>query len=67
MPFIDVFEAQPYGTNKHLNYKHSKAILIDDNAGVRKSFETKINRKTIDANKNILKSLQKILDNLQNV
>ena len=63
MPYVSMFVAQEYGTPKQtaLNRKIKKAILVDDNEKVRKMWDTPIQRKSIDANGNIIKELWKLL------
>lgn len=53
-----------YGTPKNscTKFYTGKQFLIDDSEDVRKSFENNYNRFSIDANKDILKELLKILD-----
>jgi hypothetical protein len=64
MPFIDFFEAQPYGTPKQTNFHHTQCILIDDNEEVRKDFETPHRRKTFDANLDIIEFLTDLANSL---
>ena len=64
MPFIDEFEAQPYGTPKQTNYRNCNCILIDDNAEVRASFETPHRRKAYDANLDIIEFLTDLANSL---
>ena len=64
IPFITEFECQPYGTPKQTNYRNTKCILIDDNAEVRASFETKHRRKTFDANDDICAFLTDLYNKL---
>ena len=64
IPFITEFEYQPYGTPKQTNYRNTKCILIDDNAEVRESFETKHRRKTFDANDDICAFLTDLYNEL---
>lgn len=54
-----------YGTPKSscTEFYTGKQFLIDDNEDVRKSFENNYNRFSVDANKDILKELLKILGN----
>ena len=50
-----------YGTTKLKAAKYKNSILVDDNAAIRNGWN---GHSTIDANKNILKELQKVLDTL---
>lgn len=63
MPYISEFYAQEYGTPKqYAPIKRAKEmILVDDNKEVRKMWETEKQRKTIDANLDIIKELKKLL------
>lgn len=63
MPYITEFYTQVYGVPKQIApIRQAKTmILIDDNAGVRKTWETKKQRKTIDANLDIIAELRKLL------
>lgn len=53
----DEFHGVQYGTPKHTVIKADRKILIDDNENVRKKWTGD----TIDANKNIITALQKII------
>lgn len=59
MPYVKHFTAQKYGTPKQraLNKNVKYAILVDDNAEVREMWETPKQRKTIDANGDIITAL----------
>lgn len=62
--FIKDIVCQPYGQPKQyaIRQRKTQMILVDDNNEVRKMWETKIQRKTIDATKNIIDELEKLLD-----
>ena len=51
LPEIDEFHAIPYGTPKQsvINTKQGYHILVDDNEEVRKTWDTKVRRKSVDA------------------
>lgn len=57
LPCVSEFHCIKYGTPKQSVCKVKKSILIDDNAEVRAVW----NGETIDANKNIMKELKKLL------
>ena len=63
MPYVSEFYAQEYGTPKqYAPAKRAKEmILVDDNKEVREMWETEKQRKTIDANLNIIEELKKLL------
>jgi hypothetical protein len=60
LPCATEIHVVKYGTPKHKVAKIKDAILIDDDARVRAQWE-KTNNPTIDATKDILKELEKIL------
>lgn len=65
MPWVSEFYAQTYGEPKQ-NAPTSRAkrmILIDDNAEVKAKWDTVKQRISIDATKNIIEELKKLLDN----
>lgn len=64
MPYVTEFYAQAYGVPKQIAPVHQAKtmILVDDNADVRKTWETKKQRKTIDANLDIIAELAKLLE-----
>lgn len=63
MPFINEFHAIPYGVPKHTVVKRvTEMWLVDDNADVRAEWETPKQRKTINANEDIISELWKILE-----
>lgn len=62
MPYVNEIFAQVYGTPKQAATNHARLmILVDDNEEVRKMWETPKQRKTIDATKNIIEELKKLL------
>lgn len=63
MPYISEFYIQEYGTPKqYAPAKRAKEmILIDDNQEVREMWKTEKQRKTIDANLDIIEELEKLL------
>jgi hypothetical protein len=65
MPWVTEFYAQTYGEPKQSAPTHRAAqmILVDDNAEVRAKWNTAKQRTSIDATKNIIKELEKLLDN----
>lgn len=65
MPWVTEFYAQTYGEPKQSAPTHRAAqmILVDDNAEVRAKWNTAKQRTSIDATKNIIKKLEKLLDN----
>ena len=64
MPWVTEFYAQTYGEPKQNAPAHRAAqmILVDDNAEVRAKWNTAKQRTSIDATKNIIKELEKLLD-----
>ena len=63
MPYVQEMYCQSYGTPKqHAPKQHSdRMILVDDNKEVRQMWENKRNRTTIDATKDIIAELKKLL------
>lgn len=57
LPCVSEFHCVKYGTPKQSVCKIKESILVDDNAKVRAAW----NGGTIDANKNIMKELKKLL------
>lgn len=53
-----------YGTTKLTTAKHKNSVLVDDNEKVRKGWH---GFATIDATKNIIEELQKLLDFIEGV
>lgn len=62
-PCVSEYHLVKYGTPKHYVRNIKESILVDDNDDVC----AKWRGNTIDANTDIIKELQKLLDNLQNV
>ena len=61
MPFLSEFIAVPYGMPKHkVARRCQKMWLVDDNEDVRNAWNTPKQRKSIDANGNIIEELLKI-------
>ena len=63
LPCVSEFHCVKYGTPKQSVCKIKESILIDDNAEVRAAW----NGETIDANKDIMKELKKLLAFLKEV
>lgn len=63
MPYVTKFTAQKYGTPKQkaLDKTVKLAILVDDNKDVREMWNTPKQRKSIDANGDIIKALWDLL------
>ena len=62
MPFINEFHAIPFGVPKHTVVKRfTEMWLVDDNADVRAQWETPKQRKTINANEDIIAELWKLV------
>lgn len=63
MPYVTKFTAQKYGTPKQkaLDKTVKFAILVDDNKDVREMWNTPKQRKSIDANGDIIKALWDLL------
>lgn len=62
MPYLSDFIAVPYGFPKHKAVKRAAEMwLIDDNEKVRKAWNTPKQRKSIDANGDIIAELLKLL------
>ena len=62
MPFVNEFHAIPYGVPKHTVVKrYAEMWLVDDNAEVRAEWETPKQRKTINANEDIIAELWKLV------
>lgn len=63
MPYVQQVHIQAYGTPKQdaLNKRAKLMVLVDDNEEVRQMWETPKVRKTIDANKDIITELKKLL------
>ena len=66
MPYVQEFFVQEYGTPKQyaINKKSQQMILIDDNKDIRERWNTAKQRKSIDANEDILKALQSLLEEI---
>lgn len=64
MPYVTKFTAQTYGTPKQkaLDKSVKFAILVDDNADVRKMWDTPKQRKSINANNDIISELWKLIN-----
>lgn len=65
LPCVSEFHVVKYGTSKHTTANIKGSILVDDNAQVRKAWESYTEENTtIDASdtKNLLKNLGKVLD-----
>lgn len=63
MPYITSYHPIAYGIPKQKAVKRaSKMILVDDNAEVRKMWDTPKTRKSIDANKDIIAELWKLVE-----
>ena len=63
MPYITQYQPIPYGTPKQKAVKKSNLmILVDDNENVRKLWNTPKQRISIDANKNIIEELYKLVE-----
>lgn len=61
MPYITQYQAISYGIPKQKAVKKSSLmILVDDNANVRKMWDTPKTRKSIDATKDIISELWKL-------
>ena len=65
MPWVSEFYVQTYGEPKQNApiHKAARMILVDDNAEVRAKWDTVKQRISIDATKNIIKELEKLLEN----
>ncbi len=63
MPYVQEMYCQPYGVPKqHAPRQQSEhMVLVDDNQEVREMWENNRNRVTIDATKNIIEELNKLL------
>lgn len=63
-PFITEIVIQPYGQPKQyaIRQRATRMILVDDNHEIRQMWERKPHRETIDATKNIIEELKKLLD-----
>lgn len=63
-PFIKDITCQPYGQPKQyaIRQRATRMILVDDNHEVRQMWEKVPHRETIDATKNIIDELEKLLD-----
>lgn len=63
MPYVTKFVAQEYGTPKQKGLSRSvkRAILVDDNANVRKMWDTPIQRKSINAKEDIITKLWELV------
>lgn len=59
LPCVQEIHLIKYGSTKRKAARYKNSILVDDNAKVRKGWN---GHSTIDATKNILKELQKVLD-----
>lgn len=65
MPWVSEFYAQSYGVPKQYApiKRAQNMVLIDDNTEVRAMWNTEKQRTSIDATKNIIEELKKLLDN----
>jgi hypothetical protein len=63
LPCVTEFHCVKYGTPKHTVCKIKNGILVDDNKEVREKW----NGETVNAQKNILQGLEKILAKLENI
>lgn len=63
MPYVTKFTAQEYGTPKQkaLNKSVKFAVLVDDNKEVREMWNTPKQRKSIDANLDIIAKLWELV------
>lgn len=62
MPYVKEFKAQSFGTPKQKAVKRAqRMILIDDNAEVRKMWNTPKQRISINANEDFLQALKELL------
>ena len=63
MPYVQEMYCQPYGTPKQYapRQQGGTMVLVDDNKEVRQMWENKRNRTTIDATKDIIAELGKLL------
>lgn len=63
MPYVTKFTAQIYGTPKQkaLDKSVKFAVLVDDNEDVRKMWDTPKQRKSINANDDIISELWKLI------
>ena len=62
MPYLSDFIAVPYGTPKQKVAKRCREMwLVDDNAEVREMWDTPKQRKSIDANEDIIQALKELL------
>ena len=63
MPYVTQYHPIPYGMPKQKAVKKSNLmILVDDNENVRKLWNTPKQRISIDANKNIIEELYKLVE-----
>lgn len=64
MPYVQEMYCQSYGTPKQQapRQQSDKMVLVDDNREVREMWENGRNRMTIDATKDIIKELRKLLE-----
>lgn len=64
MPYVQEMYCQSYGTPKQqaLKQQSDKTVLVDDNQEVRSMWENGRNRITIDATKDIIQELKKLLE-----
>ena len=65
MPWVSEFYAQSYGVPKQYApiKRAADMVLVDDNTEVRAMWNTERHRTSIDATKNIIEELKKLLDN----
>lgn len=65
MPWVSEFYAQSYGVPKQYApiKRAQNMVLVDDNTEVRAMWNTEKQRTSIDATKNIVEELKKLLDN----
>ena len=64
MPFITEFHPMPFGTPKHTVVKRcSEMWLVDDSAEVRSMWNTPKQRKSINANEDIIAKLWELVGN----
>lgn len=67
MPFVNEFYAVPYGTPKHKvpAHKAKTMVIFDDNAEIRKEWQTKTQRVAFNVG-NIVEELEKIYCQINN-
>lgn len=64
MPCVSEFHCVKYGTPKHQVANIKDSVLVDDNANVRAAWK---NGDTVDATKNIIQELKKLLAQFENM